>query len=300
MQTQTATQTATSTDAPITAEAQKLAAVINEASAVVVGIGAGMSSADGAHYIGERFTKNFSDFIEKYNLLDMLQASLFDYESLEEYWAFQSRFVVLNYLDQPAGQSYINLKEMLADKAYHVITTNADNSFYAADYDMAKVHYYQGEYILWQCAEHCHQQTYRNDAVIREMVDAQADMRIPSELIPYCPECGAPLQINKRKAEVGMVEDADFNQQAERYQAFLDAHQEGKVVYLEIGVGNTTPQFIKEPFQRMTAQNPEAIFVTMNKKHYRIPPEIKAQTLHLKEDIAAVIAEALTIKNSHQ
>ena len=50
--------------------------MIEEADAVIVGIGAGMSAADGFTYIGERFTKNFEDFIEKYGWLDMLQASL--------------------------------------------------------------------------------------------------------------------------------------------------------------------------------------------------------------------------------
>ena len=39
----------------------------------------------------------------------MLQASLFHFPSWEEYWAFQSRFIALNYLDQPVGQSYVEL-----------------------------------------------------------------------------------------------------------------------------------------------------------------------------------------------
>ena len=94
-----------------------LAEAINEADAVVVGIGAGMSASDGFTYIGKRFTQNFPDFIEKYGFFDMLQASLHTFESWQEYWAFQSRFVALNYLDQPVGASYIALKEILKDKA---------------------------------------------------------------------------------------------------------------------------------------------------------------------------------------
>lgn len=124
-------------------ESEILRGLIDEADAVVVGIGAGMSAADGFTYIGDRFKNNFPDFIEKYNWFDMLQASLFKFPTLEEYWAFQSRFIVLNYLDQPAGEAYIALKEMIEKKPYHVITTNADNAFYAADYNMDKVLYYQ-------------------------------------------------------------------------------------------------------------------------------------------------------------
>lgn len=275
-----------------TSESELLAGLIDEADAVVVGIGAGMSAADGFTYIGERFKSNFPDFIEKYNWFDMLQASLFKFPTLEEYWAFQSRFIVLNYLDQPAGKAYIALKEMIEKKPYHVITTNADNAFYAAGYNMDKVLYYQGEYVRMQCSEFCHDETYRDDDLMRQMAEQQQNMAIPSALIPYCPKCGAPMEKNKRTAEKGMVEDAKFNAQRDDYNAFLKEHKEGKVIYLEIGVGHTTPQFIKHPFWRETRQNEDALFVTMNQKSYRIPQAIKSRTVFLTDDIGQTILNA--------
>ena len=177
----------------------------------------------------------------------------------------------LNYLDQPIGPSYVALKKMLEHKDYHIITTNADNAFLVADYDLNKVFHIQGEYILWQCSQHCHAQTYRDDDAIREMVAKQEDMKIPYELIPHCPKCDAPMEINKRKAQVGMVEDADFHAQLNRYNHFLDTHKNGKVLYLEIGIGYTTPQFVKHPFQRMTRHNPNAVFMTLNKESVSYP-----------------------------
>lgn len=275
-----------------TSESELLAGLINEADAVVVGIGAGMSAADGFTYIGERFKSNFPDFIEKYNWFDMLQASLFKFPTLEEYWAFQSRFIVLNYLDQPAGKAYIALKEMIERKPYHVITTNADNAFYAAKYNMDKVLYYQGEYVRMQCSEFCHDETYRDDNLMRQMAEQQQNMAIPSALIPYCPKCSAPMEKNKRTAEKGMVEDAKFNVQRDNYNTFLKEHKEGKVIYLEIGVGHTTPQFIKHPFWRETRQNEDALFVTMNQKSYRIPQAIKSRTVFLTDDIGQTILKA--------
>lgn len=275
-----------------TSESELLAGLIDEADAVVVGIGAGMSAADGFTYIGERFKSNFPDFIEKYKWFDMLQASLFKFPTLEEYWAFQSRFIVLNYLDQPAGKAYIALKEMIERKPYHVITTNADNAFYAAGYNMDKVLYYQGEYVRMQCSEFCHDETYRDDNLMRQMAEQQQNMAIPSALIPYCPKCSAPMEKNKRTAEKGMVEDAKFNVQRDNYNTFLKEHKEGKVIYLEIGVGHTTPQFIKHPFWRETRQNEDALFVTMNQKSYRIPQAIKSRTVFLTDDIGQTILKA--------
>src|SRR5690625_367797 len=132
-------------------QADLLHELSKEAEAIVIGIGAGMSAATGFTYIGRRFTHAFPDFIEKYDFLDMLQASLFEFEDWQEYWAFQSRFSLLNYFDQPVGQAYVDLRHMMTDKNYHIITTNADNAFYAANLDMEKVFCIQGEYGIWQC-----------------------------------------------------------------------------------------------------------------------------------------------------
>src|SRR5699024_12478271 len=136
--------------------------------------------------------------IEKYRYLDMLQSSLFEFEDLQEYRAFQSRVSLLKFFAQPVGQAYIDLRHTLADKNYQIITTNADNAFYAAEYNMDKVFRIQGEYGLWQCSLHCHLKVYRDEALIRRMVVEQSDMKIPSDSIPYCPQCVAGLEVNKR------------------------------------------------------------------------------------------------------
>ena len=86
-----------------------------------------------------------------------------------------------------------------------------------------------------------------------------------------------------------MVESADFFEQKARYDAFLEEHKNDKVLFLEIGVGFTTPQFIKTPFQKCVQANPNALFVSMNHKHYRIPLALREQTVQLSENIASLI-----------
>ncbi len=270
-------------------QADLLKGLLEEAEAVVIGIGAGMSAATGFTYIGKRFTDAFPDFIEKYRFFDMLQASLFHFEDAEEYWAFQSRFSLLNFFDQPVGRAYVDLRKIMKDKNYHVITTNADNAFYVADFDMEKVFHIQGEYGLLQCSERCHQETYQDEKLMRQMVKEQSDMKVPKDLVPYCPKCGAMLEINKRNEEKGMVEDYHFHEQKALYEQFLKDNENRKILFLEIGVGHTTPQFIKHPFQQMTKQNEKALFVTMNQKEYFIPHEIRSQTVKIDEDIEEVL-----------
>src|SRR5699024_1881925 len=96
----------------------------------------------------------------------------------------------------------------------------------------------------------------------------------------------------KRNEEEGMVEDGDFHARKDRYEAFLKENEGKKVLFLEIGVGHTTPQFIKHPFQEMTKANEKALFVTMNKKNYRNPKAIRPQTVHLAHVIANTIHKA--------
>ncbi|MGX7348444.1 deacetylase SIR2 [Aerococcus vaginalis] len=272
---------------PAANESEQLMHLMKEADAIVVGTGAGIAAADGFTYSGERFTSNFQDFIDEKGFLDMLQAFVSDeaYDSWEEYWAFKSRFVILNGLEQPTGEGHVALKKLLNHKPWHMITTNADNGFYQADYPMDQVFYYQGEYRLMQCSAFCHRSTYRDDALMYQMAQEQKDMRIPSDLIPYCPVCGAPLEINKRVWGRGMVESDHWMVQRARYEQFLSEHREGKVLYLEIGVGNTTPQFIRYPFWQATQDNPEALYVMMNAKHYRVNPKIKERTVRLSGNI---------------
>src|SRR5690625_1398684 len=180
----TTTHWQTLSESSTLSQAELLHQLMAEAEAIVIGIGAGMSAATGFTYVGKRFTDAFPDFIEKYRFFDMLQASLFDFEDAQEYWAFQSRFSLLNFFDQPVGKAYVDLRHMLADKNYHIITTNADNEFYSDQFDIEKVFRIQGEYGLWQCSNHCHQQIYHDESLIRQMVREQSDMKIPAALIP--------------------------------------------------------------------------------------------------------------------
>src|SRR5699024_6583592 len=162
--------------------------------------------------------------------------------------------------------SYVALKEILKNKAHHIITTNADNAFAVAGYDLDKVFHIQGEYILWQCSQHCHPQTYRDDEAIRQMIQEQSNMEVPRELVPHCPKCDAPMENNKRKAQVGMVEDAEIEALQSCDKRFLAHRKEVRVIYLELSTGYSTRQFVTHPLQRMARQNPDALFMTLNKK----------------------------------
>ena len=253
----------------------------------MIGAGAGLSTSAGFVYNGERFEKHFSDFEKKYGFKDMYSGGFYPYETPEEMWAFWSRNIYVNrYLDPPKPV-YENLFSLVKDKDYFVITTNVDHCFQKAGFDKTRLFYTQGDYGLFQCSEPCGDETFENEQMVRDMVKQQKDMKIPTELIPKCPHCGKPLTMNLRSDDK-FVEDEGWHHAAERYENFLRTRN-GKILFLELGVGYNTPVIIKYPFWRMTAKNPEATYACVNYGEAVCPNEIQKRALCIDGDIADVL-----------
>ena len=270
---------------------QRLKCAIDEADAIVIGAGAGLSTSAGFTYSGERFEKYFSEFREKYGFEDMYAGGFYPYETPEEKWAFWSRYIFINrYMDAPKPV-YEQLLALVKDKDYFVITTNVDHCFQKAGFDKARLFYTQGDYGLFQCSVPCTPVTYDNEEMVRDMMEQQSDLKIPSELIPTCPVCGEPLTMNLRSDD-RFVEDEGWHRAAQRYHQFLRSH-DGKVLFLELGIGYNTPSIIKFPFWQMTAENPDATYACINYGEAMYPEEIQEQTVAIDGDIGEVIGDVL-------
>lgn len=267
---------------------------IDNADAILIGAGAGLSAAAGLTYSGERFLKHFGDFHEKYGITDMYSGGFYPFDTLAEYWAWWSRHIYVNRYDQPAGEPYLDLLELVKEKDYFVLTTNVDHQFQIAGFDKKRLFYTQGDYGLWQCSKPCCQQTYDNETFVRYMVEEQENMEIPLELIPYCPECGAPMTMNLRSDDT-FVEDEGWIAASDRYEDFIRRHKGLHVLLLELGVGGNTPVIIKYPFWQMTAQNPKAVYACVNKGGAVCPLEIKKQSICIDRDICEALRDLKSI-----
>lgn len=267
---------------------ERLKYEIENADAIIVGAGAGMSISAGLTYSGERFLKFFFDFHKKYGISDMYSGGFYPYKTLEEYWAWWSRHIYVNRYDVVALEPYSRLLQIVCDKDYFVVTSNVDHQFQLAGFDKNRLFYMQGDYGLWQCSKACHQKTYDNEETVRKMIVQQQDMRVPSELVPYCPVCGAPMTMNLRSDHF-FVQDNGWYAANRRYDTFIHNHQDMHILYLELGVGGNTPVIIKYPFWKMTKQNKNATYVCVNLGEAVCPKEIKKQSVCINEDIGSVL-----------
>lgn len=260
------------------AQIDRLQAALDEADVVIVGAGAGLSTAAGLTYSDERFERLFGDFATRYGFSDMYAGGFYPYDSLEEYWAFWSRYVMCNRYEPAPKPVYERLLALVRGRDYFVITTNVDHCFQRAGFDKQRLFYTQGDYGLFQCSRPCCQQTWGNEQAIRAMVERQKDLRIPSELVPHCPNCGAHMTMNLRCDDT-FVEDEGWHRAASRYNDFLRRHEGMRTLLLELGVGGNTPGIIKYPFWQMCAGNPQATYACVNLGEAVAPVEIDRQAI---------------------
>lgn len=270
------------------AQLERLQAALDRADAVVIGAGAGLSTAAGFTYEGERFERYFGDFEAKYGFQDMYTGGFYPFSSPEEHWAYWSRYITVNRYTDPPKSVYRDLLELVRGKDYFVLTTNVDHCFQKAGFDKERLFYTQGDYGLFQCSQPCCQETWDNEEQVRRMVAEQKDLRIPTGLLPRCPRCGKPLTMNLR-ADDRFVEDEGWHRAAARYNEFLRRHRGLRVLFLELGVGYNTPGIIKFPFWQMTAKNPKATYACLNLGQAACPEEIRDRSICIDGDMGETL-----------
>lgn len=266
----------------------KIKDALKNAEAIIIGAGAGLSTAAGLTYGGERFFKYFADFYAKYGITDMYSGGFYPFQTLEEYWAWWSRHILYNRYTEPPQPVYRELSALVKDKNYFVITTNVDHCFQRAGFDKSRLFYTQGDYGLFQCSVPCHDKTYDNEQLVRRMVAEQNNMKIPTELIPHCPVCGKSMTVNLR-CDDKFVEDDGWHTACRNYEKFIQNNNGKRVLFLELGVGNNTPVIIKYPFWKMTYRNKNATYACINLNYSYCPEEIRSRSVCIFADIAKVI-----------
>ncbi len=283
---------------------ERLKTELREADAVVLGAGAGLSTAAGLCYSGERFERYFADFAARFGIRDMYSGGFYPFPDAETRWAWWARHIYYNRYVEPPKPVYRELLALLREKDYFVLTTNVDHQFQRAGFDRKRLFYTQGDYGLFQSVDPSVERTFDNEAWVLRAMEAQgfvrdADgvfeppagapplMRLPPELIPGAPD-GSPVTLNLRSDDT-FVEDEGWHRASAAYAEFLSTHREMRTLYLEIGVGGNTPAIIKYPFWAMTEENPSAVYACLNYDGAFCPKQLESRSICIEGDAGEVI-----------
>ena len=225
---------------------------IQDADAIVVGGASGMSAAAGfRHYYeyDKDFIENLGEFGKKYGYRNTFDGFYYHYRTSEERWAFNARAICM-ILDAKTGQPYYDLYEILKDKNYYILTTNQDTQFNHV-FPEEKISAIQGDWRYFQCSRRCHDELYNSvDTLHKLNKSIDENLRIPKDMIPRCPRCGAEMEPWVRSWT--FLEGKKYSEEYSKLNTFLKANKNKKILLLELGVGRMTPMFIQEPFWQMT------------------------------------------------
>ena len=285
---------------------EKLRTAIDEADAVIIGAGAGLSTSAGFTYTGERFQKYFGDFIEKYDIPDMYSGGFMAMRLAPEInWAYWARYIYINRYIDPPKPVYRQFLELVKGKDYFVITTNVDHCFQKAGFDKHRLFYTQGDYGLFQTTDGKNGKTYDNEEWVMQAMKAQGFIRdedgqfivpekgkllmeIPTELIPKCPDDGSAVTMNLL-ADDTFVQDDGWHAASDRYSEYLRRHKNMKVLFLDAGTGFNTPIVFKVPFWQMTEEWSDATYACLNYGEAFAPDEIRKKSICINGDIGEIL-----------
>ena len=289
-----------------TEQIERLKKEIESADAIVIGTGAGLSTAAGLTYSGERFDRYFGDFAARFGIQDIYSGGFYPFPDEETRWAWWARHIYYNRYIDPPKDVYGKLLSLLDGKDYFVITTNVDHQFQRAGFDKKRLFYTQGDYGLFQSVNPANQNTYDNEEWVMQAMEAQGfvmdadgvyqvpqsgvSMKIPTALIPKCPDDGSKVTMNLR-ADDSFVEDEGWHKASAAYAEFVRRHEKLHTIYMEIGVGANTPVIIKYPFWAMTAANPKAVYACLNYNEAFCPQQIEKQSICLDGDTWEVLKD---------
>lgn len=270
------------------------AEMIKNADSVLVGAGAGMSTAAGAKYGGKFFEDNFSEFQDKYGkgqyMRDMYSAGFYPYPDEESYWGYWSKQALLAGIDLDVTPLHKVLLDCLKDKNIFILSTNADAQFTKAGLPENRIFCTQGDYFHIQCHKGCHDKIYEATDIFRKMDAARKDCKIPSGMVPKCPVCGGPMDMNLRKDDY-FVQDENWYAAESRFSDFLSENVTGKLLLLELGVGFNTPTIIRFPFEKLMREHKNINMIRLNLSEAIVPESLGDRIVGINADMAESIRD---------
>lgn len=270
------------------------AKMINDAEYVLIGAGAGMSTAAGAQYGGGFFEKNFGEFQEKYGkgpyMQDMYYAGFYPFPDEESYWGYWSKQALLGGIHLDVTPLHKLLLSAFPDKKLFVLSTNADGQFVKTGLSSDKIFCTQGDYFHIQCQRGCHDKIYDAIELFRQMDQERLDCRIPTELVPKCPVCGGAMDMNLRKDQY-FVQDENWYDAQARFSAFLSEAMDKKLLLIELGVGFNTPTIIRFPFEKLVREHENINMVRLNLDQAIVPESFGKRAVGINADMAESIRD---------
>ena len=116
-------------------------------------------------------------------------------------------------------------------------------------------------------------------------------------MVPKCPVCGGSMDMNLRKDNF-FVQDEAWYEAEERFSDYLSDAIDKKLVLLELGVGFNTPTIIRFPFEKLVREHENISLIRLNLNQAVIPKSFGSRGIGINADMAESIKDIVeSVKN---
>lgn len=265
---------------------KQIAKVIEEADAILIGASNGLSISEGLNLFADdkAFEELFGDLKQNYGIRCLLHGMSARWPTEEQKWGFWSRLIKHYCLDYKPTPVMRNLRHIVGDKDYFILTSNGECHFELCGFDKQKIYEIEGNWLTMQCQNACHDGIYPNIEQVKLMAEAERAGAVPSEFVPRCPKCGGAMSVHM--IGENFVQDTGAQR---RFEQFLIKCRGKKLVILELGIGWRN-QLIKAPLMRLTASEPNAMYITINLGEVFIAENIRDKSFGIDGSLTEVLA----------
>ena len=179
-------------------------------------------------------------------------------------------------------KAYENLKKLVEEKNYFILTMNTDDEAYAAGFLEDRITAPFGSEHRYQCSVPCCEELWQES-------ERPAD--------GCCPHCGAPLTANIRTADrAASYVEKGYLPSWQAYTQWLTHTLNQKIVILELGVDFSMPSLVRWPFERIGVLNLKAQFFRISAMWHQLSEELAetGRAYSLAADSCRIFAEDMT------
>lgn len=207
--------------------------LIAEADAIIVTAGNGLAKNEGLDILSEDFEQDFSEIAKKYDVHTIGDALDKDFDSWDEKWQFWSKLIEKYTLNYQASPAMKNLKKLLQDKEYFIATSTFAHYFEKAGFNQKRIFDAFGDWTQMQCSSGI------NHGIKSDLKTVESYLAGHGQ-VPKCEICNSEMDLHM-PLNSHFYPDTDANT---RMRWFLTAMEDKKVVVLELGVDETSPQLL--------------------------------------------------------
>ena len=268
---------------------------VKKADHIIVGAASGLSTAGGADFYYEdtlSFEKYFSKFKNRYGINSVTEGLYKRYGTRNDFWGFMATFLYVNH-NLKILPTYNSLKNILKNKSYFFLTTNQDIQAEKA-FPINKIAEIQGSQKFFQCSQQCTDDIWDATNSVKGMYNFMKEndtTYVPDDLIPRCKHCGSEA-FPWMRGWGNFLEGSKYHNEYKKISNDIEQHCfKDRILFIELGVGRTTPMFIQEPFWTLTKKISDSFYIMVNKDYALLPQDIEDKGLSIQNDINKVLTD---------